>query len=597
MDSKNPKPEGLGGQISSPDKYIPANQMPGGAGDSKEVEKLKKELEDFKKKILKKFPFTIALCVLPITARKLFEEDEGLVPEEIQRIKNHVMLVIPEDNFKEIQKKIKPEILKIVQESKLDVWVHIKTPVDVWNYGLDSKFEFVDAIGGSYPLHDSGLLGAIRVAVIHKSLVLRKFEKYVASYVIGGSLVTGTADKTSDVDTYVIIDDTDVKRMPRLQLLEKLRGIIYDYIREATALAGVSNPLNVQVSLLTDFWDRVKDAEPVAFTFIRDSIPLYDRGTFLPWKLLLQMGKVKPSPEAVDKFMKYGEQNEGLVTRRMLDAFVDIYYGVVTPTQALIMLAGHAPPTPKQIAAEAKKLFMEKDKIMGVKEWTFLDKMMKLWKDYEHGRMKKISGEEVDKILKEANDYDKKLAEMRKKIEGRITEKTAEKTYEDVFGLLKNILGNKAKEQLMKDFEKELVKKGKISPRLVHILKEVSDMKQKVKSGKLTQSEIDKIRRDSSELVTALTEYMQRKELIAINKSMLQVNYGERKAELVITAKGAFFVEGNQIIKIGKTKFENSNRKEFEEAIAEGELKNKVQIESHVFDVLKKELGNFDIVF
>ncbi len=47
----------------------------------------------------------------------------------------------------------------------------------------------------SYPLYDDGILGALRVAEIHKSLVLQKFEKYVVSYVIGGSLVRGDAVK------------------------------------------------------------------------------------------------------------------------------------------------------------------------------------------------------------------------------------------------------------------------------------------------------------------------------------------------------------------------------------------------------------------
>ncbi|HIF15057.1 MAG TPA: hypothetical protein EYQ86_06990, partial [Bacteroidetes bacterium] len=67
-------------------------------------------------------------------------------------------------------------------------------------------------------------------------------------YVVGGSLVRGEAIKTSDVDVTVIIDDTDVKRMPRMELKEKLRGIIYSYIQEAEAIAGVNkNTLNVQI--------------------------------------------------------------------------------------------------------------------------------------------------------------------------------------------------------------------------------------------------------------------------------------------------------------------------------------------------------------
>src|SRR3990170_4367472 len=106
--------------------------------------------------------------------------------------------------------------------------------------------------------------------------------------------------------------------MSRLELLDKLRGICYDYIREATALAGVKNILSIQVYLLTDFWQQVKDAHPVMFTFIRDGIPLYDRGTFLPWKLLLKMGKIKPSPEAIDMFMSMGDKVGQTVKDRLL---------------------------------------------------------------------------------------------------------------------------------------------------------------------------------------------------------------------------------------------------------------------------------------
>src|SRR3989344_3644975 len=112
-------------------------------------EKIKEQLEDFKKKLIKKFPFTTFLSVLPVQAFKLFEEDEGLLPEEVAKKPMHLMMLIPEDHFKEIAKKIKPEVLKMVKDSKQELWVHIKTEIDLWNYGLDSKFEFIDAICSS----------------------------------------------------------------------------------------------------------------------------------------------------------------------------------------------------------------------------------------------------------------------------------------------------------------------------------------------------------------------------------------------------------------------------------------------------------------
>src|SRR3989344_2735454 len=181
---------------------------------------------------------------------------------------------------------------------------------------------------------------------------------------------------------------------------------------EASELAQVKNVLNVQVYLLTEFWEAVKDAHPVMFTLIRDGIPLHDRGTFLPWKLLLKMGKIKPSPEAVDTFMKYGDQNESLVKRRLIDAMVDIYWGVITPTQALMMLAGEAPPVPKTIVEDVRREFVEKEKIMSPADLKTLAWVVGLYKDYEHAKLNSISGEEIDKLLKASKEYDTHLKSL-----------------------------------------------------------------------------------------------------------------------------------------------------------------------------------------
>ena len=597
MQDKKSNLKGLKDQINSPVKYSPSDSSNSGVPENmlKKADKVKTELENFKKKVVKKFPFLLSLSVLPANSSKFFEEDEGLLPEEIEKKPLHLMMLIPENKFKDISKKIKPEILKLVKDSKEEIWIHIKTEVDLWNYGLDSKYEFVDAICSSFPLYDKGFLGSIRVANIHKNLVMRKFEKYVASYVIAGSLVRGTADKESDVDTYVIIDDTDVKRMPRMQLLDKLRGMIHDYIREATALAGVKNVLNVQVSLLTDFWERVKDAEPVAFTFIRDGVPMYDKGTFLPWKLLLQMGKIKPSPEAVDKFMKSGEHTETLFKRRMIDAMVDIYWGVVTPTQALMMLAGHAPPVPKTMASEVKKVLVEEEKVMGIKEHKYMEKIIKLYKDYEHGTLKKIPGKDLDDLFKESKEYGKKLKEIRKKLESRLIVKDAEKIYGEVFDLLKKIFGNKSKEILIKEVDIELIKKGKLQKRFLPILKEVVKIKQKVKTGKVTTLEMNSLRRDSTGLIKELVDYSQRIELIATEKGVIQIKFGDKVGELVLTDSCAFFVEAGRIMEIMDKRFKVSDNEKFDEAIRETKDRTNIFLSSDILDVLKKELGDYEI--
>ncbi|MBI3334101.1 nucleotidyltransferase domain-containing protein [Candidatus Pacearchaeota archaeon] len=567
-----------------------------GAPQGLDFNALKEKLENFKKAVVKKYSFTMALSLLPMPAYQMFEEDEG-IPKEIADTKPlHMAMIIPEEQFKNIPK-IKLEVIKLVKEMKENLWIHIKTPVDLWNYGLDSKYDFLDAVSQSFPIYDKGFLGALRVASIHKTLVLRKFDKYVASYVIGGSLVRGTAGKDSDVDVFVVIDDTDVKRMSRVELLERLRGMIYDYIREATGLAGVKNILNVQVWLLTDFWQRVKDAEPVAFTFIRDGYPLYDRGTFIPWKLLLKMGKIKPSAEAIDMYMKQGEQTEDFVKRRLLDAMVDIYYGIVTPTQALMMLAGEAPPVPKIIAEEVKNVLVEREKLMSEKDLKTLEKAVHLFKQYEYGKLKEFPGTEIDLFLKEGKEYNETLKKLRTELEKRMQEKTADELYDSVFKLLETFFGKKSPQALIEAFEEQMVKKGKIQPRFSRIMKELSSVKAKIKAGKLTPKEVDNVKKDALEMITSLVEYGQRADLVAAEKGMMQVSYNGRKAELVLFGSKNFLIEGKDIKKIENGKLISSTREEFEKALAENKGKLSTKVPADIFTTLQKELGSFELEF
>jgi len=479
----------------------------------KELEKTKKEIEKLKAFILKKYPFTQVLSILPPASIKAFIDEEEVPKETEKHI--HLYMIIPEENFKGIPK-IREEVVKQIELLKQKIWLHIKTPVDLWEICLDSKFNLTSAVAMSFPLHDTGILGALRVAEIHKSLVLQKFERYVVSYVIGGSLVRGEAVPTSDVDVFIIINDTDVKRMPRIELKERLRGIIYQYVAEASALAGVKNKLSPQIYLLTDFWESVKDAHPVIFTFIRDGIPIYDRGTFMPWKALLRMGKLKPSPEAIDMFMSMGDKTVKRVKSALLDVVVnEIFWGVTTPSQALLMLYGLPPPTAKHgLVTDMKRIFVEKEKMLEKRYINILEKVVEIWRDYEHEKIKEISGTEVDKLLKDTEDYLKRLKELREQIEKRSQEKTIEQIYKDTFMLLKTMVGNKSQEGAIKEFEEQFVKKGKFSPQHLRILKDIVHARAEFKKGKSDTHKVDEARKNASILINDIIEYNQRCDLV-----------------------------------------------------------------------------------
>ena len=564
----------------------------------KEMEKTKKELDKLKGFIVKKYPFTQSISVLPHQAIPRFIEEEE-VPKETEKYVQ-LYMIVPEEKLKTIPK-IKEEVIKQIEKLKQKIWFQIKTPVDVWEMCLDSKFDLSVAVSMSYPLYDKGILGALRVAEIHKSLVLQKFEKYVVSYCIGGSLVRGEAVKTSDVDVFVIINDTDVKRMPRLELKERLRGIIYQYVAEASSLAGVQNKLSPQIYLLTDFWESVKDAHPVIFTFIRDGIPIYDRGTFMPWKALLKMGKLKPSPEAIDMYMNMGDQTMKRAKRALLDIVMqDVFYGVSTPSQAILMLYGLPPPNVKETVKEMKRVFVDKEKMLEKKYIDILEEIMiKYYKGYEHEKVKEVTGKEVDRLLKNSQDYIKRLKELREQIEKRAQEKTIEEIYQEVFNLLKAILGKKPQAKLIESFEETFIKTGKFTPRHLRILRDVVSARTKLKKSKANIHKVDKARKNASMLINDLIEYSQRCDLASLEKGKMHISYKKsgkvETAELLTCNKTSFLFLGNVVKKL-TDKIESSNMTEVNECMIKQQGKQEVNINPRVFELLKKELGDYEVI-
>ncbi len=574
----------------------------------KEIEKTREKLKEFKKDIVKKFPFIEALGILPPQATQIIEEEEEIKKATKDERLIHLIMIIPDDKAKEIGK-LKTESIKLIQDFKPRVWLHIKTASEFWEICFDGKYALAEAISMSFPLHDKGILGALRVANIHKSLVLRKFEKYVVSYVIAGSLVRGTAKETSDVDIYVVIDDTDVKRMSRFELKEKLRSIIWSYIAEAEELAGVRNKLSPQIYILTEFWEAVKDAHPVIFTFIRDGVPLYDRGAFMPWKLLLKMGKIKPSPEAIDMFMSLGEKVAENVRMRLNEILAqDIFWSVVTPSQAVMMLYGLPPPTPKEIqGGEFRKIFVEKEKLLEAKYADILEKIVGIYKKYEHDPKIVITGKEIDEMLKESVDFTKRLKELMTQIEEKMAKKEVAILYESVFGLLEKTIGKCTEANACSKLTKELVEKGVVPSRVSGLLKEILEINKKHSKANISKHELASMKKAVYELTSTLNEYLQRKEIFETDKKKIYLIYKkeekgkthEKKAELFVFKDAAFLIPDiaqDTIKKIVQGKTSDVEKEELKAHLAKKTEGEKL-LTKQLFDAIKKIIGEFEIAF
>jgi uncharacterized protein (UPF0332 family) len=309
------------------------------------------------------------------------------------------------------------------------------------------------------------------------------------------------------------------------------------------------------------------------------------------------MGKLKPSPEAIDMFMSMGDNTIKRAKRALLDIVIgDLYWSVLTPSQALLMLYGLPPPTPKQVVGEMKRVFMTKEKMLEKKYLDILEEIVKYYKDYEHEKVKEIEGKKVDKLIKDTEDYLKRLGELREQIEKRAQEKTIEQIYKDVFELLKIILGKKSQADLISNFEKIFVNKGKFPANSLRILNKIVDARKEFKKGKSNSHKVDSARKDAAVLINSLIEYSQRCDLAILEKGKMMIKFGKNEmAEILNADDKTFFIQGNIIKKIDN-KIEITDMTEMAKAIENQKTKSSVVIKPKVFEILKKEVGDFEIV-
>ncbi len=362
---------------------------------------------------------------------------------------------------------------------------------------FDSNYESLKEISNSIIYFDPRkYLMALKTIEIHKNMVLRKFEKYVVVYAGAGSWTRG--EKSNDFDVYVVIDDTDVKTMPRYEVKSRLTSIMYEFAGQVAALTGIQ--LHIQTYLLTDFWDALKDAHPVIFTFLRDGVPFYDRGLFNSWKELLKLGKVRPSPEAIEMHMSMGNTLIDRAKNRLKEILMeDVYYAILSPSQAIIMLLGFNPTTPKETVKMFKEVLYEKEKLINKKEFEILKKVVEKFKALEHGK-ETISGSEIEKFIKDAESYLKKIKSIFESI-------SEERKKESVISIYNEVISNLKALGIFDNFEKNFenfVKENDLPYFTVTSLKQVLKAKKDYDEGNITITEVNKTIKEGRILLSEL---------------------------------------------------------------------------------------------
>jgi len=599
------------------------------------LQAIKSKLEKFQKKVIEKFDkYIVGVALMPPPKPEEMQQLQQLqhpqnqpqaeIPQPAEakaedKEKIHVLVLVDDSDSKtmsklELRDKLNAIIKSIAAEIDPNITPQTLILSELWQNCFDAKYELLQLIALSAPVYDTGMLQAIKIAEIHKTMVLKKFEKYIVSYVLAGSLVQGKATPTSDIDVWIVIDDTDVKKMTRAELKDKLRAIIIGMGIEAGEITGIKNKLNIQVYILTDFWDSLREANPVIFTLLRDGVPFFDRGIFMPWKHLLKMGKIKPSAEAIDMFMGSGEQMLKRVQMKLNEiGMEDVYYAILTPSQAALMLYGVAPPSPKETGSLMRDIFVHKEKLLEDKFVKILERNVEIRKAIEHGEKKELSGKELDELLRDGDKYLKRIKRLFTQIEKIRDEKEMLNVYDTITTVVRDVLRlegvEKIKEsEMLRLVEDKLVSEGKMPSKFFRTVQDIMKAKKDYDEKKLSKVEVEKIHSEAGSLIKFLVEYMQRKRGRELERLKIRVKHGNKFGEVILFGDEAYITYDidSQEKEISKAKIkengslsslEKSSLAELEKALVKVESPQKTSIKEPIFEDLKKVFGkDFEIL-
>jgi len=279
--------------------------------------------------------------------------------------------------------------------------------------------------------------------------VLEKYGKFVKAIVMMGSTAREEFKPKSDIDLFIIIDDTAMKLTPEMQ--DKI-----DLELERIA-QKISPNLSVQPTYsLTEFWDYARVAHPIIYNFIKEGVAVYDTGFFEPIKNLLNMGRIPATREAIENYMEGAPKKlMRAKTVKLLMLAEDVYYAMLNTAQAVLMFMGLPPPVPNKAYEEVKTNLVEPG-ILEPEYAEWLKEIIEIRKKIEHKEIMDVEGKFVDEWLAKAEKFVDKMFSLLNALEIRKKEKILERTHEVMIKAAATALSSVHKFKLPKETEVDL---------------------------------------------------------------------------------------------------------------------------------------------
>lgn len=321
-----------------------------------------------------------------------------------------------------------------------------------------------------------------------KDKILELFKGYIKAVIVWGSITRGDFTGKSDVDIYIIFDDTKFPLKKFEEIRSKIDNDIY------SAATSIDPRLHPQPILaLTEFIKGIRYTHPLFYNIVREGYAIYDTGFFIPMRKLLELGEFPVTPESahqrIDSVPKRVERVKSVKLYMIAE---DMYYAMLDAAQAVLMYIGLGPPVPKLVAKELRENLV-KQGLLEEEYAKMIEDITDFRKKVEHKEIKDISGAEVDEWIKKTERYVDRFEKLLKDLETNRKSYDIQKNYEVMVKASMAALKSmnklpKEPEKLPEAFKKYLVDDGLVSPFYSDVFEKVISMRKM-----LEEKQIEKI--------------------------------------------------------------------------------------------------------
>ncbi|MFA5019752.1 MAG: nucleotidyltransferase domain-containing protein [Candidatus Pacearchaeota archaeon] len=220
--------------------------------------------------------------------------------------------------------------------------------------------------------------------------IYKRFDKMVKAVVLFGSTTKKTANESSDIDLIVIIDDAAI------QWDQELIAWYREELSKLVSTNPYKKELHITTTKITTWWNDLIKGDPVILNVLRYGEALVDIGGFFnPIKALLIQGRIRKTPEAIYNALDRAPEHFRRSKLAELGAIEGLFWAMVDSSQAALMSANIMPPSPEQIPALLKEIFVDK-KMLKMDYAVWFRDLYVLHKDITHGKITDLKGVQID---------------------------------------------------------------------------------------------------------------------------------------------------------------------------------------------------------